>query len=219
MAFHYSPRIVKDGLVLYLDGANTRSYSGTGSTWYDLVGDNNGSINGPVFDTANFGGFVFDGIDDVVTIPAINLGDFTISQVINLSTNINSGDMTIGGGDYAGGPTYWGYIWFLNTGGVILAVNGEVGIVFTVSNSVWVNKTIYYTVTRSGTDAKIYINGVLFDTQSIVTDDFTIRAIGRSYDPYYTTSGTIYSTKIYDRSLSQQEITQNYNAIKSRYDI
>lgn len=46
MDFHYSPRIVKDGLVLYLDGANTRSYSGTGSTWYDLVGDNNGSING-----------------------------------------------------------------------------------------------------------------------------------------------------------------------------
>ena len=73
MDFHYSPRIVKDGLVLYLDGANTRSYSGTGSTWYDLVGDNNGSINGPVFDTADFGGFIFDGVDDVVTVPDIAL--------------------------------------------------------------------------------------------------------------------------------------------------
>ena len=125
--------------------------------------------------------------------------------------------MPIGGGDYAGGSTYWGYVWFRKDNGVSLAVNVEVGVGFSVLTSSWVNKTIYYTVTRSGTNAKFYINGVLLDTQSIVTDDFTIRAIGKSYDPYYTSDGTIYSTKIYNRSLSQQEITQNYNAIKSRY--
>jgi hypothetical protein len=36
MAFNYSPKIVTDGLVLYLDAANPRSYPGTGTTWYDL---------------------------------------------------------------------------------------------------------------------------------------------------------------------------------------
>mgnify|MGYP001220597891 CR=1 FL=1 len=37
MAFVHSPRIVTDNLVLYVDAANTKSYPGTGDTWYNLV--------------------------------------------------------------------------------------------------------------------------------------------------------------------------------------
>jgi hypothetical protein len=33
MAFNYSPKIVTDGLVLYLDAANRYSYPGSGTTW------------------------------------------------------------------------------------------------------------------------------------------------------------------------------------------
>lgn len=40
MSVHYSPKIVTDGLVLHLDAANIKSYPGTGSTWYDLSGNN-----------------------------------------------------------------------------------------------------------------------------------------------------------------------------------
>jgi hypothetical protein len=32
MAVGYNPSIVSDGLVMYLDAANSRSYSGTGNT-------------------------------------------------------------------------------------------------------------------------------------------------------------------------------------------
>lgn len=38
MAFNYSPKVTKDGLVLYLDAANPKSYPGTGDYWYDLSG-------------------------------------------------------------------------------------------------------------------------------------------------------------------------------------
>ena len=39
MATRYSPAIVTSGLVLCLDAANPRSYSGTGTTWTDLSGN------------------------------------------------------------------------------------------------------------------------------------------------------------------------------------
>ena len=39
MANLYGPRIVTDGLVLHLDAGNSKSYPGSGSTWYDLSGN------------------------------------------------------------------------------------------------------------------------------------------------------------------------------------
>ena len=41
MSFHHSPRIVTNGLVFYLDAANPKSYSGTGTDWFDLSGNGN----------------------------------------------------------------------------------------------------------------------------------------------------------------------------------
>ena len=38
MAFHYSPKIVTDGLVLYLDGGNNKSFISGDSKWFDLSG-------------------------------------------------------------------------------------------------------------------------------------------------------------------------------------
>ena len=63
MAFHYSPNIVSDKLVLYLDVANTRSYVSGSTIWNDLTPDlNNGTlINGPTFNSANGGSLVFNG--------------------------------------------------------------------------------------------------------------------------------------------------------------
>ena len=33
------PNVVTDGLVLYLDAGNTKSYPGTGTVWYDVSGN------------------------------------------------------------------------------------------------------------------------------------------------------------------------------------
>ena len=76
MAFNYSPKIVTDGLVLYLDAANTKSYPGTGTVWTDISRtNNNGTLtNGPTY-TSTFGGsIVFDGTNDsVVSANTINI--------------------------------------------------------------------------------------------------------------------------------------------------
>jgi hypothetical protein len=52
MAYQNGPRMITDGLVLYLDSANAKSYPGSGTVWTDLSGNgNNGTlINAPIFD-------------------------------------------------------------------------------------------------------------------------------------------------------------------------
>jgi hypothetical protein len=71
MAVNYSPKIITDGLVLYLDAANTRSYPGSGTVWSDLSrGGNNGTLrNGPTFNSGNGGSIVFDGVNDYASFP------------------------------------------------------------------------------------------------------------------------------------------------------
>lgn len=61
MAIVYNTSMVRDGMVLYLDAVNTKSYPGSGNTWFDLSGGNNHfTINSTAFNSANkymdFGG-------------------------------------------------------------------------------------------------------------------------------------------------------------------
>ena len=50
MACHGGPDIIEDNLVFYVDAANTKSYSGTGTTWNDIsYNGNNGTIDGATF--------------------------------------------------------------------------------------------------------------------------------------------------------------------------
>ena len=46
MALAHSPRIVRDSLTLCLDAENTKSYPGSGTTWKDLSGKGNDTVNG-----------------------------------------------------------------------------------------------------------------------------------------------------------------------------
>lgn len=52
-----APAIPKDGLVFYVDAGEPSSYSGSGSTWYDISGYNrNLSLGSEVSYVSNFGG-------------------------------------------------------------------------------------------------------------------------------------------------------------------
>ena len=55
------PDIITDGLVFAVNAASTRSYPGSGNTWYNLSGENNGTlVNNPTFNSN--GWFDFDGV-------------------------------------------------------------------------------------------------------------------------------------------------------------
>ena len=84
MAVGYNPSIVSDGLVFFLDAANTRSYSGSGNTANGLIGGINGTlVNGVGFTSSNNGSFVFDGTNDYVDFPSYTPDANTISIWVN----------------------------------------------------------------------------------------------------------------------------------------
>lgn len=88
----------------------------------------------------------------------------------------------------------------------------------------WINVCGVYT----GTKTLLYINGIIKADSTVQPD-----GVGRSYSGTLNTtttlrtvsnvnrrfSGKISQTQIYNRALSPQEITQNYNATKSRFNL
>ena len=66
----YNTNVVTDGLVACWDAGNRKSYPGAGTTWTDVAGGNNGTVeNDASFDSDNMGSLDFDGTDAYVTVP------------------------------------------------------------------------------------------------------------------------------------------------------
>jgi hypothetical protein len=86
-------------------------------------------------------------------------------------------------------------------------------------NDQWFN----FTGTYDKTNVKVYINGVLSATRAETrtiyqsTSDFYIGV--ENLSAQYELNGKIGITQIYNRALSAQEVLQNYNATKSRFNI
>jgi hypothetical protein len=231
------PNIITDGLVLALDAANTKSYPGSGTTWYDLSGNgNNGTLtNGPTFDSENQGSIVFDGTNDYVNTidpgyPSSGTNSFSLEIVFRIPagatwSNGGSGTAIIGRGSYAGSI---GIIRSSTTNQVSFWVRLNGGIIFNPSISGISRDQFHHvlgTYNSSGV-AKIYHNGN-FITEEIGSNVGTLDAgsyrlggaiaFGGVSGEYG--QGDISLTKIYNRELSSTEVTQNYNALKSRFKV
>jgi len=231
MAFNFSPKIVTNGLVLYLDAANTRSYPGSGTSWTDLSrGGYVGTlINGPTFDSSNGGSILFDGTNDLVEITnSTSLTSFTISTWFRMT-----------GPGSTGGPTNTIYnsLFGINSGArrILVATStntsiAEGRILVQMGGSNYFSSTATATVTNrwnnvvytwQANTATIYINGIAETPQSnsSVTFPAANLFLGAYSNPIvaYAMKGNIAQTSIYDRTLSSQEILQNYNATKTRF--
>ena len=94
---YVGPDIVQDGLVAVFDAGSTRSYPGTGSTWYNLIGTVNGTLSDTSIGTTTAGVMTFDGVDTTITIPLASLSstDFTVIGVTQ-RTNAAAGRLIAG---------------------------------------------------------------------------------------------------------------------------
>ena len=221
MAFSYNPRIITNGLVLYLDAANTRSYPGSGTTWSDLSrsGNNGTLVNGPTFNSGNAGSIVFDGVDDYVITPtntALGTGQFAIDVWFkpNGAQALNSTLICIAA---ASSITNWQISFQSNT--LLFDVNPLIISTYTASTS-WTNATVVRETTASN-GTKIYINGII-NVSGTINNDFSQIAgyrigMNRGSNAWY--NGNIANIKVYNRALSSTEILQNYNATKTRFGL
>ena len=221
MGAYGGPDIITDGLIFAIDAGSERSYPGSGTTATDLAGTNTVAlVNGVSYNPNQGGKWGFDGIDDQIILnsgTALVVNDFTITQWIQFPASTSR--MSIGGGDYQGGSSYKGYIWYRSTQGEIrVTMDNETGAIFNVAESVYCNKWSQITATRSGSAYKLYIDGIQVNvTRTGSTNDFSIRTIGWSFSNSYAFSGNISNTLIYNTVLTDAEVLQNYNAQKNRF--
>jgi hypothetical protein len=246
MAFNYSPKVVTDGLVLYVDAANPNSYVSGSTTWRDISrGGNNGTlVNGPTFSSANGGYITCDGTNDYIEVldnPSLDFGSgsFTVEywfrklQTTTAYDNIwgpnkwrvgspgtNEWVLTIGNGSGGSGGNGNNYSFIVEVGTTTYGT-GESSEV--LSLNVW-----YQLIgIREGGTLKTYLNGILKQNVSPAgfTPSSSINNLGRNLRINNSTADVFYTAadnsilRIYNRALSATEVLQNYNATKTRFGL
>jgi hypothetical protein len=225
MAYNTFIPIVNNGLVLYLDAGNRKSYPGSGTTWTDLTSNvNNGTlVNSPSFNNSNVGSFVFNGTNNYVSSFPIQISGTdskTIEVWFNSGTTSRAGlcgttgNVGVNGWSFLINRTTAGNLTYFHNGGSILQVSAGISI-----NNWYQGVVVYNSTTAVGT---LYLNGLqvgspLSSFSAMSTSSFN-GVIGNE-DQGLTSpfKGNISIVRIYNRTLSASEVLQNYNATKLRY--
>ena len=231
---------VTGNLVLFFDAANSSSYSGSGTTWTDIINGNTATMHDGVDYQNIYGGVMnYDGTDDRIALPNTALpsglgATFTI-EIWNYWNNGTAPSNAFGGGlfTYAGGAGEWNTAG--NNNGLIFGYNWitrrnssgtQINTAYSPAPAV---ETWHQTVltVNSGT-GNVYVdkNNVLSDStdfQSDYAQSNGTMGIGIS-DIYSGTwrgemNGYISIVRIYDKVLSTAEIEQNFDSAKGRYNL
>jgi hypothetical protein len=224
MAGETGLNIVKDGLVFYIDAANSNSYISGSTKWNDLSrGGSNGTlINSPTYNSSNGGSIVFDGVDDYI--------DCGNSSTILVGNTLSCFVWAYIGSTTAYQPMAAKVTGTYDSGWEISNSNGIARVTLrpavagnnNVSAGTFVINTWNYVgFTCDNVNIRLYLNNVLTGTTAVSSvtlnsiENLTIgkRAAGNLY------IGRIANTSIYNRALSTTEITQNFNTMKSRFNI
>ncbi len=229
MGVTYNPKIVTDGLVLCLDAASKRSYPGTGTTWTDLKGGNDGTLTN--MDAANFsdgngGSLSFDGANERVDFGnVLNIsGEISISSWVKVDAFPTGGDRGLivsKGYDGSDEAYHFGFAADNALRFYTYTSNTIHGVVYTHSLSVsrWYN----IVGTFNGSKWFLYIDSDFVDSTNdstalrITSEPLIVGASSLSGSVSRFFDGSIASASIYNRALSADEILQNYNATKGRY--
>ena len=209
---------VTDGLIVYYDAINNtgNGHANNITTWKNLVSDKyNGIIHGGVWHEEYF---QTDGIDDWVDVGLIKEPNITIESVVAHGDTYNSYGISnfdsggIGLSDY----NKSGY------NGLMVYTNGYKTI--DSSKRYTVNKIYSLSGSYNGRTAKFFENGDKYSLEVNAPISYasnTIYALGGN--PSGTSCGMftkekIYSIRIYNRALTDEEVLQNYNMDKAIYN-
>ena len=243
MAFGNGPRIVTDGLVLALDASDRNSYVSGSTTWGDLgIGGYVGTLtNGPTFSSDSYGSIVFNGTNNYINSPiypvtapfSFYTGSFTLDSTVKPTAYQTASyfglvNMIMIKGNSATTINYATQVtndttvtFYKRTNPESLQSNS-----FTVPSMLNKISNITFTVNDTGTTVTCYFNGSLIGNTTITgtkiepSPNDTLRFSGISTTGLGTQFiGNIYNTKIYNRALSANEILQNYNTQKSRFNL
>lgn len=227
MSYNTFSPIIHDGLILYLDSYNKKSYD-NGSTWNNLIESNGGNLIGGC--TFSNNKMIFNGSSGYIdygssTIAAQLRGTstFTINIWIK-KTSVNS-DFALGAYD-ANTLTGFFFQWYIDNNIYVGVRNNNK---YNATQLIWTDNWFNLVMVYDGNQildidkAIVYVNGELKSMSnngsllSSVPADIIDFRIGNmvGYPTFF--NGMMSTINIYNRVLSSTEIIYNYNALKNRF--
>ena len=230
MSFTYSPSIIKDGLVFYMDAANPNCYISGNTTCNDLISNVIGSLeNGVEYSTENSGSWVLDGSDDniqtIVSPSTYSITNYSTEMTYGvwfktsvtdstdftfITSNANT-NMTSGTGIFIRNSKCYAFI---------RAWNYSQTTSQDVNDGEWhyavISKQFYF-------DGQVVTTGYNttppYDINKNVSSNLTVNFRIASNPGRANLPGNVSLFHVYNRQLSQSEIIRNYNALKGRYGL
>ena len=165
---------------------------------------------------------VFDGTNDYISIPTYTFGNgnWTLNMLINandfanfnLMSNTSGGPVTNAFGAYSSKIFYYNYdgSWQSHSGNTTLSTG-------TWYMLTWVN---YAGATANLGTMQMFVNGIADSSvfNSYTTNGGPCNAIGANWYPS-SFNGKIDVVQIYNKSLTAQEVRQNYQQYKTRFNL
>lgn len=216
--------VVDSSLLLWLDSGQTASYPGSGATWTDLSGQaNTGTLNNsPTFTRAVGGGtFLFNGTNQTASVASLNLQqNFTLEAWVN--QNVLNGFAIFGQGPQTINNGL--HIWYTGNTTIRFGMYGN-DTDFTVATSTGTWYHMIFTYNHSSPYTKgFYLNAVVRSGTAVTGPAaYTGSGVFRLGATYSTGgnygNGYFEGVKMYNRILTADEITSNFNALRGRFGI
>ena len=212
--------------ILHLDAGLTSSYSGSGTTWYDLSNQsNNSTLSNVTYNSGNGGHLLFNGItsEGSLTSSKYNVvySGKTVFLTAYLSAHMSLGAFRAFEGSSAGSRNFNFYLHRDSGGNYKLhysagGVGGFSSNLTSFTPGTWFTAAVTQT---TGNLTSYYYNGSPVGTDTNIFSQYlsgTTENIGRADNFWYGGLGIV---AIYKTALTSSEILQNHNSIKNRYGL
>ena len=216
--------IILDSLELYLDASNSLSYPGSGNDWFDIINDNNATLIGtPTFDTNSI---LLDSSEYGTTNFTINyINDWTVQIVFKRLIS-----------------SYWQPLWacevwssnlgyllyFTDSTTLAISRGGQFptpSVEVDLTGYVTSNFILYTTIKKTDGTFQIWVNDNLIKSSTIDNVNITKPLVfgtryGNNGSGYSDTRGGGFGNLlVYSKSLTSQEILNNYNIFKNTWNL
>lgn len=220
MATKYNPAVDMDRLALYFDGANVRSYAGTGITWRDVSGYNSsaGATGLTYVGTGVSAYFNFNGsfTGPVTGVAQLQYGTGPRTVMAWVRPSSTAGYIQVFG---------WGTGTGNAASGLAISNNGkwatfQHNTIAYEGSSATANVWVHVAVTQSSSGINLFLNGQnMFTTANTVTVNQGAAYIGGSFQDTEKWNGFISKVMFYNKALSQNEINNYFRGTAINYGV
>lgn len=228
MGLGHNPAFSTNGLLLLLDAGNLRSYSGSGSSWIDLSGNERTATlyNSPTLNSTNGGTFDLNSSNqyaDISSFANYNFGSAITVGFWHYNSTTNAAKYRgVVCNVYASGTGFDFRYGSEDSGTRLYAIIRTSVTSYNVTATANLDTWGYYCMTYNGSTLQIYKNGVAGSSTAAsgslgsVNDNVDI---GRNANSAEYLNGRLSNVHINSVALSANEVLQNFNAFRGRFGI